>query len=78
MIFVLCANVGGNGRGLYSQTMSLIKSAKVLPSFYDDSWKGIRRETLDALCKTLDVSVCDLFEYVAIEEKKPKAEKGRG
>ena len=32
--------------------------------FYDDTWKGVRRDTLEALCKVLDVGINELFEYV--------------
>ncbi|MGE5443636.1 MAG: helix-turn-helix domain-containing protein, partial [Ignavibacteriales bacterium] len=35
-----------------------------LKPFYDDTWKGVKRDTIDALCKALDVGVGDLFEYV--------------
>lgn len=46
-----------------------------LKPFYDDTWKGIRRETLDALCNALSVRVEDLFEYVETEEKHKKGRK---
>lgn len=38
--------------------------------FYDDTWKGVRRDTLDAICKALGVGIGDLFEYVETESKK--------
>jgi len=38
-----------------------------LKPFYDDTWKGIRRETLDALCKALD---CEVGDLICFEESK--------
>ena len=32
--------------------------------FYDDTWKGVRRDTLEVLCKALQVNINELFEYV--------------
>ena len=46
-----------------------------LKPFYDDTWKGIRRETLDSICKALGIRVGDLLEYVATEEKSKKGRK---
>lgn len=40
--------------------------------FYDDTWKGVRRDTLEALCKALEVQISDLFEY----EEEIKSSKG--
>lgn len=42
---------------------------------YDDTWKGVQRNTIDVICKALDIGVGDLFEYV--EEPLPKKKKGR-
>ena len=42
--------------GITEQNLSLLKSGKV---------KGIRFETLDALCKALDCSPGDLLDYEA-------------
>ncbi|MGE5446336.1 MAG: helix-turn-helix domain-containing protein [Ignavibacteriales bacterium] len=42
---------------------------QALKPLYDETWKGIMRETIDALCKALGVQVGDLFEYVEREEK---------
>lgn len=39
-----------------------------LKPFYDDTWKGIRRETLDALCKALDCDVGDLITFENSED----------
>lgn len=39
-------------------------SMSSIKSFYDDSWKGVRRDTLEALCKALGVQLSELFEYV--------------
>jgi len=49
-----------------TRTKLLRKSGVSLTSlkpFYDDTWKGIRRETLDALCKALDCDVGDLISF---------------
>ncbi|MGE5445794.1 MAG: helix-turn-helix domain-containing protein [Ignavibacteriales bacterium] len=46
-----------------------------LKPLYDETWKGIMRGTIDALCKALNVQVGDLFEYVEMEEKKGKETK---
>jgi DNA-binding Xre family transcriptional regulator len=49
-----------------------------LKPLYDNTWKGIRRETIDAICKALSVQVGDLFEYVEMEEKpKKKTERAK-
>ena len=44
--------------GITEQNLSLLKSGKV---------KGIRFETLDAICKALDCQPGDLLEYAAGE-----------
>lgn len=54
-----------------SRTKLLRKSGISLTSlkpFYDDTWKGIRRETLDALCKALDCDVGDLITFENSED----------
>jgi len=35
-----------------------------LRPFHEDNWKGIRRETINKLCKALGITPGDLFEYV--------------
>jgi putative transcriptional regulator len=56
-----------------TRTKLLRKSGISLTSlkpFYDDTWKGIRRETLDALCKALDCDVSDLITFENSEDRK--------
>lgn len=56
-----------------TRTKLLRKSGISLTSlkpFYDDTWKGIRRETLDALCKALDCDVGDLISFENSEGEK--------
>jgi len=62
----------------------LIKQSRLsytgLKPLYDDTWKGVMRDTIDALCKGLNVQIGDLFEYVETEQKKAektKSKKGR-
>ena len=50
--------------GITEQNLSLLKSGKV---------KGIRFETLDALCKALDCSPGDLLDYEADDPSEPGA-----
>jgi putative transcriptional regulator len=56
-----------------TRTKLLRKSGISLTSlkpFYDDTWKGIRRETLDVLCKALDCNVGELISFENSEEDK--------
>ncbi|MGE5443982.1 MAG: helix-turn-helix domain-containing protein [Ignavibacteriales bacterium] len=46
-----------------------------LAQLYYDKWDGIKRDTINTLCKALSMQVGDLFEYVATEEKKVKETK---
>lgn len=48
---------------------------QALKPLYDETWKGIMRETIDALCKALSIQIGDLFEYVEKEEKPKKRRK---
>ena len=45
---------------------------------YDDTWKGVQRNTIDAICRALNIGIGDLFEYVKEEpkEKETKLKKG--
>jgi len=38
--------------------------------FYNERWRGVDQHTLVALCKTLNVQVGDLFEYVENKNRK--------
>jgi putative transcriptional regulator len=59
--------------------VELAKNAKVsintLRPLFKDIWKGVQRNTVDAICKALDVQVGDLFLYVGTEERKAKETK---
>ena len=48
---------------------------QALKPLYDETWKGIMRETIDAICKALGLQVGDLFEYVEGEEKPKRGKK---
>lgn len=40
---------------------------------YDDTWKGVQRNTIDVICRALGVQLGELFEYVPDQ---PKLRKG--
>ncbi|MDA2920771.1 helix-turn-helix transcriptional regulator [Desulfobacterota bacterium AH_259_B03_O07] len=47
-------------------------SSFTINKFYNERWKGIDQYTLVALCKSLNVQVGDLFEYVETKDKSKK------
>jgi len=38
--------------------------------FYNERWQGVDQHTIVALCKSLNVQVGDLFEYVETKDKR--------
>ncbi len=56
--------------------VELAKNANVsintLRPLFKDTWKGVQRNTIEAICKALSVQVGDLFQYV----EKAKSKKG--
>ncbi len=47
-------------------------SINTLRPLFNDTWKGIQRNTIDQICRVLEVRVGDLFEYVETEKNKGK------
>ncbi len=47
-------------------------SINTLRPLFNDTWKGVQRNTIDQICRVLNVQVGDLFEYVEGKEKLKK------
>ena len=58
-------------------------SMYTLAQLYHDKWKGVSRDTMDSLCKVLEVQLGDLFEYVEgepemkVKETKPRKKRSK-
>ncbi len=50
-------------------------SINTLKPLYDDTWKGLRRDTIDSICEILDVGVGELFERVESKERPKERER---